>query len=59
MIDARPHLTPGTSYYDVVDSSGLTNLAGSLRCYPEPCEAISEIARRVAFNADGFDINVE
>jgi uncharacterized protein (DUF427 family) len=47
------------SYYDVVDGSGATDLAGSVWNYPEPYEAASEIAGRVAFYADRLDINVE
>jgi uncharacterized protein (DUF427 family) len=47
------------SYYDVADGSGDPDLAGSVWYYPEPYEAVSPIAGRVAFYADRFDINVE
>jgi uncharacterized protein (DUF427 family) len=47
------------SYYDVVYGSGAADLAGSVWYYAEPSEALSEIAGRVAFYADRFDINVE
>ncbi len=47
------------SYYDVVDGSGAADLAGSVWYYPEPYEALKEIAGRVAFYADRFDISVE
>lgn len=47
------------SYYDVVDGTGDADLAGSVWYYPEPYEAVSEIAGRVAFYGDRFDFEVE
>jgi uncharacterized protein (DUF427 family) len=47
------------SYYDVVESSSAADLSGSVWYYPEPYEAVSEIAGRATFYADRFDINVE
>ena len=56
MIDARPRLTPGT---DDPWRPADADLAGSAWYYPEPDEAVSEVASRVAFCADRIYINVE
>ena len=47
------------SNYDVVGGSSAADLAASAWYYPEPDEAVSAVAGRVAFCADRLYINVE